>query len=268
MARSKYAHRPAATQIGKKTEESRGSDVRDDTKNNAVVSYDTNHPPRPGRSYAELERAYDYLNFSLFGNELPSCLITFQRHRHCYGYFSGSRFINPEEPTEVADEIALNPEYFVCQTPEGRLSTLAHEMVHLWQHHFGKPSRGGYHNREWARKMVEIGLFPSSTGEPGGRLIGEAISHYIQENGPFDRACKEFLALCSTTFFQDIAAIFQAVRDQGEREGLHDHEETEELRDRKRRSKTRYACTGCGLKAWAKHGVLLICGHCERGMAP
>jgi hypothetical protein len=51
----------------------------------------------------------------------------------------------------------------------GVLSTLVHEQAHLWQHHFGKPGRGRYHNREWAAKMVEIGLIPSATGEPGGK---------------------------------------------------------------------------------------------------
>jgi hypothetical protein len=30
------------------------------------------------------------------------------------------------------------------------LSTLVHEMAHLQQNHFGKSSRTGYHNKEWA----------------------------------------------------------------------------------------------------------------------
>ena len=29
---------------------------------------------------------------------------------------------------------------------------LVHEMAHLQQHHFGKPSRMSYHNKEWARR--------------------------------------------------------------------------------------------------------------------
>jgi hypothetical protein len=44
------------------------------------------------------------------------------------------------------------------------LSTLVHEMVHVWQETYGNPSRRGYHNRQWAEKMREVGLQPSSTG--------------------------------------------------------------------------------------------------------
>ena len=56
---------------------------------------------------------------------------------------------------ETTDEIALNPATFHDRTAEEILSTLVHEMVHLWQHHFGTPSRASYHNREWAAKMKE-----------------------------------------------------------------------------------------------------------------
>jgi hypothetical protein len=37
---------------------------------------------------------------------------------------------------------------------EDSLSTLFHEKAHLWQHHFGNPSRTGYHNKEWAACMA------------------------------------------------------------------------------------------------------------------
>jgi hypothetical protein len=39
-------------------------------------------------------------------------------------------------------------------------------MVHLWQHHHGKPSRTGYHNKEWATMMKAVGLIPSDTAAP------------------------------------------------------------------------------------------------------
>ena len=35
---------------------------------------------------------------------------------------------------------------------------LVHEMVHLWHHHEGKPSRSGYHNTDWADKMATVGV--------------------------------------------------------------------------------------------------------------
>ena len=65
------------------------------------------------------------------------------------------------------------------------MSTFAHEMVHHWQEHFGTPPRNGYHDREWAAKMISIGLMPSSTGKPGGKKTGYHVSDYVIEGGPF-----------------------------------------------------------------------------------
>ena len=64
----------------------------------SIVSYDTTHDSeaamiaKPGRTYASLDAAYDHFNRELFGGQLPPCLITMQRHKGAYGYFSGERF--------------------------------------------------------------------------------------------------------------------------------------------------------------------------------
>ena len=73
------------------------------------------------------------------------------------------------------------------------LSTLVHEMAHLWQHHCGKPGRGRYHNREWAERMKAIGLHPSSTGKEGGQETGDSVGHFIVPGGPFEVAAHELL---------------------------------------------------------------------------
>ena len=81
----------------------------------------------------------------------------------------------------------------MCVRIEHVLSTLAHEMVHLWQHHCGKPGRGRYHNRQWAQRMKAIGLHPSSTGKEGGQETGDSVGHYIVPGGPFEVAAHELL---------------------------------------------------------------------------
>src|SRR5690242_13502110 len=115
------------------------------------------------RTYKTLDDAYRFFNEHLFGSHLPGCLITMQRSKKAYGYFAGNRF-GSLDGAEVTDEIALNPSHFHTRTTEQSLSTLVHEMTHLEQHHFGKPSRAGYHNKEWAGMMRAVGLIPSDTG--------------------------------------------------------------------------------------------------------
>jgi predicted SprT family Zn-dependent metalloprotease len=141
--------------------------------------------------YTSLQAAYDFFNAKLFQGRLPHCLITLQRQRRALGYFSGGRFA-ALKGDERTDEIALNPQHFRERTPEDTASTLAHEMVHLAQYHFGKPTKPGYHDRQWAKAMKAIGLYPSSTGEPGGKETGYHMDDYIVAGGPFAMAYAEF----------------------------------------------------------------------------
>ena len=140
--------------------------------------------------YRTFQDAYDFFNKRLFGDSLPVCLITFQRQKRIMSYVSLERWIYREDGKYI-HELAINPEYFANYPLIEILQNLCHEMVHVWQATFGTPGRRGYHNLEWARIMIEVGLMPSTTGRPGGEIIGETVSDYIIDNGPFDKAFQE-----------------------------------------------------------------------------
>lgn len=142
-------------------------------------------------SYSLFQRAYDHFNDRLFGGILPRCLITFQRQNRLMGYASFKRWVNDQ--AEYVDELAINPEYFANFPTVEIFQTLCHEMVHVWQEHFGTPSRRGYHNKEWASKMIEIGLMPSTTGREGGDIVGEKVTDYVLEDGTFLKAANELV---------------------------------------------------------------------------
>jgi hypothetical protein len=203
------------------------------------------------RTYTSLTAAYDFFNAALFGGELPPCLITMQRHKGAYGYFSGERFASVGDPEDVTDEIALNPVHFARRPPVETLSTLAHEMVHVWQHHCGKRPRKGYHDKQWAAKMREIGLIPTDTGQPGGKETGQKVTHLIEEGGRFARAAARFLEAHPAILYHDRAG-----------EG----DDGKAARKKKAASKTRYTCPTCGLNAWAKPAAPLWCGECREPM--
>ena len=202
------------------------------------------------QTYNALQDAYDHFNDHLFGGELPPCIITLQRKSKAYGYFSGSRFANRDNPNEIHDEIALNPQHFQTRTPTQILSTLAHEMAHLWQHHHGKPSRRAYHNKEWAAKMIAIGLIPSDTGAPGGKTTGQFVSHYIAEGGFFATACAAFLAKNGTVLFTDRAG-----------------DDTAKAK-KKAASRAKYSCPSCGINLWGKPGLAVLCIECDERLEP
>ena len=200
------------------------------------------------KTYTSLDDAFSFFNRQLFGGRLPACLITMQRSKAAYGYFAGGRF-GSKDGKEITDEIALNPSHFHERSTEQSLSTLVHEMAHLQQHHFGKPSRSGYHNREWAWMMKAVGLIPSDTAAPGGKEIGQRVSHYIEPGGRFDRACAELVS-------QGFDPLYVERWSEG----------GEKARKKKAASKTRYTCPDCQTNAWAKPDVHLVCGVCDERM--
>jgi predicted SprT family Zn-dependent metalloprotease len=143
-------------------------------------------------AYTELRQAFDHFNQALFGGKLEVPMFTFQRSKRTFGFHSKKSFVS-RSTGEMVDEIAMNPAYFAVRTIKQTLSTLAHEMVHQWQDAFGHPGRGRYHNKEWAFKMREIGLEPTDTGEPGGKDVGDQVTHFVVQGGKFDVACDALL---------------------------------------------------------------------------
>lgn len=232
-------------------------------------------------TYKELEQAYDFLNTKMFNGELPACLITLQRERNTCGYFSGRRFTNKNG--DQTDEIALNPSFFAIQPVKVILSTLGHEMVHLWQAHFGKSGRGRYHNKQWAGKMNEIGLIPSDTGEPGGKQTGDKMADYIEPGGKFDKVCDDLL----TTEFQiswfdrfipliaTNTPVGASIDQPTPQKSLDDQPlpftanelndlnfETSDTRTTKA-TRTKYRCGGCNNQVWGKPNLIILCGTCD-----
>lgn len=137
--------------------------------------------------YDLLQELYYIFNKELFHNELPNCLITVQRRKKVMGYFSPNRWVN-DKKIQV-HELALNPTYFASCNFIELFQTIVHEMCHLWQFEYGKPSIKTYHNKEWANKMESIGLIPSSTGRIGGKKTGQSMNDYPESGGIFENLC-------------------------------------------------------------------------------
>lgn len=196
--------------------------------------------------YRAFQDAYDFFNTALFGGSLPQVLVTLQRHAKTRGYFAPERFTGRLDPT-AAHELAMNPDSFTGRSDASILSTLAHEMAHVWQQTHGTPPRRSYHDRQWAAQMKAIGLQPSSTGEPGGKETGQRVSHYIVPGGAYAQAYARLEATGFRLHWQSAP--------EGQQAGA------------KQASKTKFTCPDCGQNAWAKSDALLICGVCYEDAA-
>ena len=166
--------------------------------------------------------------------------ITYQRRSHSRGYFSPDRFSGRVDKSG-RHELALNPDHFISRSDEEITSTLVHEMAHVWQHQHGKPSKRGYHNREWAAKMKAIGLQPSNTGAVGGKETGQQMTHYVIAGGPFQRAYSKLAAM-------GWKLNLESAHRPGPNGG--------------RKSKTKFSCPACQQNAWGKPELAIICKLC------
>lgn len=190
--------------------------------------------------YGGLQAAFDHFNHTLFEGALPDVFITYQRKAHSFGYFSPDRF-SGRIGTFGKHELALNPDGFINQTDEQVCQTLVHEMVHVWQHAFGKPSKRGYHNKEWATKMKSVGLQPSTTGMVGGKETGQRMMDYIIPGGPFTGV---YVRLAATGWKLNL----QSAHRPGAKGGTN--------------SKTKFTCSTCGANAWGKPDTEITCTPC------
>lgn len=231
--------------------------------------------------YTCLQQAFDHFNTTLFAGELPPCLITLRSSSRQFGYHHKDRFINRQG--QMLDELGLHPGFFTLRPVQEVLSTLVHEMVHHWQEHLGHPGKSNPHNREWARKMREIGLVPSSTGLPEGKETGHSMSHYIEPGGPFMKACEELLTQGFALPWFDRHAPRTDYDSQERQQALAQagvevpvapapvQEIVSSVPDTpavlpappaREVDRVRYVCPGCGIKAWAKEDTHIQCGDC------
>jgi predicted SprT family Zn-dependent metalloprotease len=205
------------------------------------------HTPT-SEQFTAFQKQFDHFNRALFGGRLPAVLLNFSRKANTYGFFAPERWKNADGTS--THEISLNPAYLAERAPEATSSTIVHEMAHLWQHEHGTPSRRGYHNEQWAVKMRELGLMPSSTGKPGGEWVGYAVSHYIIDGGRFERA------------FRDMPKEFLFPWQSWEpttRAGKAKKAE---------RNRIKYTCPTCAQNVWGKPGLHLVCGDDEAEYQP
>lgn len=240
---------------------------------------------------------YNYYNENLFDNELKMPIIVITRKKNVFGYFSFQRW--RDSLSRPVDEIALNPQMFTKYPITEICQTIVHEMCHQWQYQYGTPTRSGYHNTEWSQKMQIIGLMPSSTGKPGGTMLGQKMADYPIDDGIFIKHTEKLLL---TEIFQklyyenvkddnnEIEVVETLIIEESDPEEVVTSENSSddflELLERngkknakenkpkcmdlnylqtqnEKKLKVKYTCEICDTNVWGKPDLSIICGSCK-----
>ncbi len=242
--------------------------------------------------YDGIQFAFKYFNKILFDDSLPEVMLTLQRQKQVMGYFSPERWGSADG--DKCHEIAINPSYIARSSVIEYMQTLVHEMTHLWQRCFGSPGRTCYHNKEWARKMISIGLMPTDTGRTGGKVTGDHMNDYPVKDGRFLKSCirlieDEKFALKWVDRFAKYST-YHVLSHDNYTAGNFEWSELEidyntfdaltspmsqilgeadivEPLPFQNNVKTKFVCNGCAANAWGKATLNLICGDCDLPMA-
>lgn len=189
-----------------------------------------------------LDEVFDLMNQYFFNKTLPKPQITIVRAKGARGYFLANSFVMKSNNNGV-HEIALNPELF-NKTEAEILSTLLHEMCHLWQKVYGKKiGKNNYHNKEFSQKMKEVGLQTYDIYTK--KETGTHVTHYIVENSEYSSFLEKYI--------KENIILLRA-------------EPINEIKkDSKHTTKIKYECEICKSKVWGKSGLKLSCDdcHCE-----
>lgn len=211
--------------------------------------------------WSAYQLAFDFFNAALFDSQLPRCILNFSRHARCYGFFAPERWHNQSQYTH---EISLNPDMLDKPLIES-MSTLAHEMCHLWKFEIGKEKRrSGYHCKEWAAKMLQIGLIPFNIKNPE-KQTGFQVSHWIQPDGRFEIA---FNLMPEEFCIPWRSKPFLSAQDNPPRLGKPPRNgapcpTTLPTNGESSRRKIKYTCS-CPCNVWGKPGLQFTCNHCRK----
>ena len=208
-----------------------------------------------------LQAAYNHLNNELFTPPLVPCMLTFSRNANVIGGYYSPRQWGKEEdgnqPAVVLAEIAVNINLMSQRTLLQLYITLAHEMVHHWQFIFGTPapmSEG--HNDEWSLKAYEIGLLPFG---PNGETTGPLIDTKLIEGSKLERVLRE---MPEEAILPWSAAELHLPDAPGGGSGTGSGRPATDgaAKPKPRGTRSKYSCPICGMNAWAKPGLGLMCG--------
>lgn len=198
-----------------------------------------------------LENIFKYYNKELFKDQLPEVVLNLAQTGKTSGFFTSKKW--KDNHNREVHEISLNPDFMSEKYGVEFHQTLVHEMVHLWQEINGKAGRLGYHNKQWSKKMTEIGLQPTDNGTANGKPTGETMTDLVIDGGNFEKAYQKLQE-------QRFAQIEVCKTISGGKSITFEPVKKPNYKYAGKRSK--YSCN-CPANLWGKSGLKITCNACK-----
>lgn len=112
--------------------------------------------PVLGQLFTALYTFLRRLNDKYYDGKLPYPILSFSKDGSRRGHFV------ERDGLGLENRINLNP--YVLQTGREAAEAAAHEQVHLWQAHVGRPCVGNYHGEEFHAQIAKLGILTDNRG--------------------------------------------------------------------------------------------------------
>lgn len=160
--------------------------------------------------------------------------------------------------------MGINPDYLDRSLGE-ILSTVCHELCHVYEHAFIHIPRGGYHDKQWSELMTDCGLEPVYNNSSK-----TSVTHKIIPDGEFAEFVEYFKEKYGEDYFNIVSYSTEIMKRTRKELGIEDNDEDTPKADnadkpikKYNRNKIKYTCPDCGAKVWGKSGLNIYCNDCE-----
>ena len=220
--------------------------------------------------YGKVQTVIDELDKEFFSGKgkqkIPSVVFAINnRCKSCVVAYVQADALYDKSNDKKLQYMAINPDYLNRSLGE-IVSTICHELCHVYENAFIHIARGGYHDKQWAELMSDCGLTPVYLNKSK-----TAVTHKIAEGGVFEEFVKKFEEEHGKDFFNIVSYSSELQKRTRKELGIEDGEDDDEPRadnadkpiKKYNRNKIKYVCPECQAKVWGKAGLNIYCSDCE-----
>ena len=220
--------------------------------------------------YAKIQTVIDEIDARFFSGKgkqkIPQVVFAINtRCKSCVLAFVQPDSLYDKNTDKKLQYMAINPDYFNRDVGE-IISTICHELCHVYENAYLHIPRGGYHDKQWAELMTECGLEPiyNNTSKT-------SVHHKVIKDGVFEEYIKQFKEEHGEDFFNIVSYSSEIQRKTRKALGIEEGEGEDEPKPdnadkpvkKYNRNKIKYVCPSCSAKVWGKSGLSIRCIDCD-----
>lgn len=223
--------------------------------------------------YAKIQTVIDELDKSFFKGakreKIPQLVFAINNKcKSCVVAFVSPDALYDKKTDTKIQYLGINPDYLDKELGYN-LSTICHEICHVYENAYIHIPRGGYHDKAWHDLMISCGLEPKYLNSSKTN-----VNETIIKGGVFEKFIADFTEKYGEDYFNIVSYSAEVRRKTRVALGIEDGEDDDtphaDNADKPikvyNRNKIRYVCASCGMKVWGKSGLSIHCNECDEDL--